>query len=327
MRRREFVTLLGGAALMCPFIVRAQPVSGKVARIGFIGLPSADSLPKRTEAFQAGLKNLGYREGHDLIVEYRWAESKYDRLPALLSEMIAMKVEVIVTHGTPGAMAAKQATSTIPIVVAVVGDAVALGLVDSLSRPGGNVTGLTFFQPELNAKRLEFLKETMPELRDVGVLVNPGNRLNEAVMPQLAKGADKLGLKLYQFNARSPADFETTFGEMKAKEVRAFVVVDDAMLISNAKLIAALAIKHGLPSSGFLDYAGAGGLIAYGVDFPDMFRRSASYVDRILRGAKPADLPVEQATRFETILNLGTAKKIGRLVPPSLLLRADQVID
>jgi len=326
MRRRDFIAIVSGAAAW-PIVASAQPATTKIPRIGFIGLPSADSLPQRTAAFQAGLKQLGYHEGQDLIVEYRWADSKYDRLPALFAEMIALKVDVIVTHGTPGAIAAKQATSTTPIVIAVVGDAVASGVVESLARPGGNVTGLTFFQPELNAKRLEVLKEAMPALTDVGVLLNPGNPMNEPVLPQVARVAETLGLKLYQFHAQSPGDFETTFAEMKARQVRAFVVFDDAMLIGNARSIAELAITHGLASCGFLDYAGAGGLLAYGVDFPDMFRRAASYVDRILKGAKPADLPVEQATRFQTILNLATAKKLGILVSSSLLLRADEVIE
>jgi putative tryptophan/tyrosine transport system substrate-binding protein len=329
MRRRVFVGLLGGAAVtgIWPCAGRAQSSPARVPRIGFLGLPAADSLPKRTEAFRLGLRVLGYHEGQDLLVEYRWADSKYDRLPALLAELIALKVDVIVTHGTPGVMAAKQATSTIPIVIAVVGDAVASGLVASLARPGGNVTGLTFFQPELNAKRLELLKETLPDLMDVGVLLNPANQMNEPVLPQVSQVAQSLGIKLHQFNARAPGEFEAAFADMKAKHVRAFVVFDDAMLIGNAKLIAALALKHGLYSCGFLDYATAGGLMAYGVDFPDMFRRAAIYVDKILKGIKPADLPVEQATRFQTILNLATAKGLGLNVPSSLLLRADEVIE
>jgi putative ABC transport system substrate-binding protein len=328
MRRREFITLLGGAAAAgWPLASRAQQPSGKVFRIGFLGLPSADSLPKRTEAFRAGLRDLGYREGRDVVIEYRWADSKYDRLPALLAELIDLNVDVIVTHGTPGIMAAKQATSTIPIVIAVVGDAVASGLVASLARPGGNVTGLTFFQPELNAKRLELLKETLPELMDVGVLLNPANQMNEPVLPQVAQVAHSLKLSLHQFNARGPEEFEGAFAAMEAKHVRALVVFDDAMLIGNASAVAALALKRGVLSCGFLDYAAAGGLMAYGVDFPDMFRRAATYVDKILKGTKPADLPVEQATKFSTILNLATAKALGLNVPSSLLLRADEVIE
>jgi putative ABC transport system substrate-binding protein len=257
MKRRAFVGLLAGAVatVIRPRASRAQPV--KVPRVGFLGLPSADSLPKRTDAFRAGLRELGYHEGQDLIVEYRWANSSYDRLPALLAELIGLKVDVIVTHGTPGVMAAKRATSTIPIVIAVVGDAVASGLVAGLAHPGGNVTGLTFFQPELNAKRLELLKETMPDLTDVGVLLNPSNQMNEPVLPQVAQVAETLKLRLHQFNARNPGEFEAAFAAMADKRVRAFVVFDDAMLIGNAGAIAGLALKHGLCSCGFIDYAAA----------------------------------------------------------------------
>ena len=285
-------------------------------------MPAADGLPKRTEAFRAGLRDLGYQEGRDVVIEYRWADSNYDRLPALMAELINLRVDVIVTHGTPGVMAAKQATSTIPIVIAVVGDAVASGLVASLARPGGNVTGLTFFQPELNAKRLELLKETVPDLTDVGVLLNPANRMNEPVLPQVTQVARSLKLELHQFDAREPGEFERAFASMAAKRVRALVVFDDAMLIGNAKTVAALALKHGLYSCGFPEFATAGGL-----NFPDMFRRAATFVDKILKGTKPADLPVEQAARFETILNLATAKALGLNVPSSLLLRADEVIE
>jgi putative ABC transport system substrate-binding protein len=326
MRRRQFVGLLGGAALAgWPRAGRAE--TGKIARVGFVGLPGADSLPQRTEAFRGGMHDLGYQEGHNVIIEYRWADSDYNRLPALLAELIDLKMDVIVTHGTPGAMAAKQATSTVPIVIAVVGDAVASGVVASLAHPGGNVTGLTFFQPELNAKRLELLKETIPDLMDVGVLLNPSNPMNAPVLPMVSGVAQTLKLRLNQFNASSPGDFEGALAAMNQKGVRAFVVFDDAMLIGKAQTLAGLALKHRLASCGFLDYAPAGGLIAYGVDFPDMFRRSAAYVDKILKGAKPADLPVEQATRFATILNMVTAKGLGLAVPSSLLLRADQVIE
>jgi putative ABC transport system substrate-binding protein len=327
MKRRDFIGAAAGAAVIAIWPRAGRAQSSKLPRIGFLGLPSADSLPKRTEAFRTGLRDLGYHEGRDLIVEYRWADSHYDRLPALLAELIALNVDVIVTHGTPGGTAARQATSTIPIVIAVVGDAVASGLVASLARPGGNVTGLTFFQPELSAKWLELLKETVPDLVDIGVLLNPGNQMNEPVLPRVAQAAQSLGLRLHQFNARQSDDFQAAFADMTAKQVRAFVVFDDAMLLANAKTIAALAIEHGLYSCGFPDYAAAGGLMAYGVDFPDMFRRSATYVDKILKGTKPADLPVEQATRFQTILNLKTAKALGLNIPESFLLRADEVLE
>jgi putative ABC transport system substrate-binding protein len=329
MKRREFVGLLGGAAAttVWPQTSRAQQSSNKIFRVGFLGLPSADSLPERTEAFRAGLRDLGYEEGRNVVIEYRWADSHYERLPALFAELINFNVDVIVTHGTPGVMAAKRATSTIPIIIAVVADAVASGLVASLARPSGNVTGLTFFAPELNAKRLELLKETVPDLSDVGLLLNPGNEMNGPVLPQVAQVAHALKLELHRFDVRGPDEFEAAFVDMTAKHVRAFVVLDDAMLIGNAKAVAALALKYGRYSCGFLDFAAAGGLLAYGVDFPDMFRRAATYVDKVLKGGKPADLPVEQATKFATILNLATAKTLGLNVPSSVLLRADQVIE
>ena len=327
MERRRFIAIFAGMAALMPLSLRAQVATAKVFRIGFLGLPSADSLPKRTEAFRAGLRDLGYQEGKDIVIEYRWADSHYERLPALLAELINLNVDVIVTHGTPGITAAKAATSKIPIVIATVGDPVQSGLVASLARPGGNVTGLSFFQPELAAKRLELLKETVPDLTDVGVLLNPANQMNEPVLPQVAQVAQSLKLELHQFDARQPDDFEGAFAAMTAKRVRGLVVLDDAMLLGNAKAVAALALKHGVYSCGFLDYAAAGGLLAYGVDFPDMFRRSATYVDKILKGAKVTDLPIEQATKFSTILNLSTAKALGLSVPSSLLLRADEVIE
>ena len=327
MQRREFITIIGGAAVIMPLSARAQLAPTKAFRVGFLGLTSADGLPERTKAFRGGLRDLGYQEGKDIVVEYRWADSHYERLPALMAELINLNVDVIVTHGTPGVTAAKQATSTIPIVMAVVGDAVASGLVASLARPGGNVTGLTFFQPELAAKRLELLKEMVPDLTDVGVLLNPSNRMNEPAMPQLAQVAQSLKLELQHFDVRGPWEFEGAFAAMTARRVRALVVLDDSMLLDNAAAVAALALKHSLYSCGFLDYAAAGGLLAYGVDFPDMFRRAATYVDKILKGTKPADLPVEQSTKFSTILNLSTAKTLGLNVPSSLLLRANEVIE
>jgi putative ABC transport system substrate-binding protein len=327
MQRREFITLLGGAAVAWPVVARAQQPSAKVFRIGFLGLPTADSLPKRPEAFRAGLRDLGYQEGRDFVIEYRWADGNYDRLPALLADLIDLKVDVIVTHGTPGVLAAKKATSTIPIVMAVVGDALGSGLVSSLARPGGNVTGLTFFQPELIAKRLELLKETMPDLTDVGMLLNSANPMNEPILPQVTQVAQALKLKLHQFDIRKPAEFEGAFAAMAAKRVSGLVVFDDAVLLANAPAVAALALKQRLPSCGWTDFAVDGGLMAYGVNFPDMFRRAATFVDKILKGAKPSDLPVERSTKFELVINLNTAKALGVTVPYPLLARADEVIE
>ena len=345
MRRREFITLLGGAlcsgragpswrlaplggaATAWPLTALAQTTPAKILRVGFVGTSTASSLPERLDAFRASLRDLGYQEGRNLVVEYRWADGDYARLPALFADLVRLKVDVIVTHGTPGVMAAKQATATTPIVIAVVGDAVASGLVPNLARPGGNVTGLTFFQPELIAKRLELLKEAMPGLNDVGMMLNSANRMNEAVLPQVAHTAQALKLTLHQFDVRAPAQFESSFAALAEKRLRALVVFDDAVLLSHARPLAALALKHRIAAVGWLDFALDDGLLAYGVNFPDMFRRAATYVDKIFKGAHPGDLPVERATKFETILNLKTAKILGLEMPPSLLLRADQVIE
>jgi putative tryptophan/tyrosine transport system substrate-binding protein len=323
--RRKFLATLGGAAAW-PLAVRAQQAT-KAYRIGFVGMPSADSLPQRTEAFRAGLRELGYQEGRNIVIQYVWADGQYERLPALFAEMVRLNVDVIVTHGTPAALAAKQVTDRIPIVMAVVGDAEASGLVASLARPGGNVTGLTFFNPELSAKRLELLKETIPGLTDVGVLLNSENPINEPVIPVMARTAEALKLKLHQFGVREPAEFEAAFDEMGAKRIGALVILDDAILIANAPALAQIALRKHLPSSGWPDYAVAGGLLSYGVNFPDMFRRAAAFVDKILKGAKPGDLPVERATKFETIVNLKTARAINIDLPTSILLRADEVIE
>ena len=325
-KRRNFLTLLGGAAIAWPLAARAQSM-GKVFRIGFVGLPTADSLPKRPEAFRAGLRDLGYQEGRNVVIEYRWADGHYERLPALFAEMIALKVDVLVTHGTPGGLAAKQATTTIPIVFATAGDAVASGLVASLARPGGNVTGSTYFVPELSAKQLELLKETIPGLTDVGVLMNPANPMNEPAVPAMRRTADALKLELHQFGVRGPKELESAFSAMTAKRVGAVIVLDDTTLIANGSVIAEIALRHRLPASGWPDFAVAGGLVSYGINHPDMFRRAATFVDKIFKGSKPAEIPVERAAKFATIINLKTAKALGIDMPTSLLLRADEVIE
>jgi putative ABC transport system substrate-binding protein len=241
--------------------------------------------------------------------------------------MVRLNVDAIVTHGTPAALAAKQVTNTIPIVMAAIADAEASGVVASLARPGGNVTGLTFFNPELAAKRLELLKETLPGLTDVGILLNPVNPMNEPIIPAMRSTAESLQLKLSRFGAREPGEFEAAFTEMAAKRVGAVVIIDDATLIANAPALAQIALRNRLPSSGWPDYAVAGGLLSYGINFPDMFRRAATFVDKILKGAKPSDLPVERSTKFGTIVNLKTAKALGIEVSTSILLRADEVIE
>jgi ABC-type uncharacterized transport system substrate-binding protein len=324
MRRREFITFLGGAASW-PLTARAQD-SGKLFRIGFLGSTSANGLRERTKAFRDGLRALGHEEERDIVIESRWADGHYERLPELVAELIASKVDVIVTHGTPGALAAKQATTTIPIVVAVVGDALNSGVVSNLTKPEANLTGSTFFGPELAAKRLEILKEAMPNLLTVGVLTNLANPMNEPIMPQMREVASLRKLTLRQYDARSSSDFDGVISAMKA-DVGAFVLLDDSMLIDNAAAIGKLALNHDLPSIGFPAYAEADGLLGFGIDFPEIFRRAATFVDKIIKGAKPADLPFERATKFETVVNLKTAKAIGIELPTSVLLRADQVIE
>ena len=326
MRRREFVTLLGGAAAW-PLAARAQQPAAKVFRIGYLGLTTADSLPKRPEAFRAGLRDLGYQEGRDFVIEYRWADNNYDRLPTLLADLVRLNVDVIVTHGTPGSLAAKKATTKIPVVFAVVGDALGSGIVSSLARPEANVTGSTYFNPELAAKRLELLKEAMPGLTNVGILLNLANPMNEPILPKMSLVAQSLRLGLHQFDVRAPTEFEKAFAAMAAKRVGALVVIDDPVLLSNAPALAALALKQRLPSCGWPDFAIDGGLMAYGVDFLILFRRAATFVDKILKGAKPSNLPVERATKFETIINLKTAKVLGLEIPYNLVARADDVIE
>ena len=327
MKRREFITVLGGVTLGWPLVARAQQAD-KVHRIGYLSLGSPAAEATRFNAFRAGLAALGYVEGKNLVIETRWLEGgKYDQLAELAAQLVDLKVDVIVTYATPGVSAAKRATTTIPIVFATVGDAVAVGVVSSLARPGGNVTGTTYFLPELATKRLELLKEGIPDLVQAGVLFNPANPAAEPVLSAMRLTAQSLKVELSEFGVREVTDLEGAFAAMAAKPVGAFVVTEDPMLIYNTEASAKLALKYRLASCGFPEFAQAGGLVAYGIDFPEMWRHAATFVDKILKGAKPAELPVEQATNFVTVLNLKTAQAIGVEVPTSLLLRADQVIE
>ncbi|PYN73167.1 MAG: hypothetical protein DMD96_33095 [Candidatus Rokuibacteriota bacterium] len=304
----------------------AQPQSGKVYRIGLLGAHSHSVHAKGVEALRAGLGDLGYVESKNIVIESRWAEGKYDRLPDLVAELVALKVDVIVTTGgTPPALAAKQATTTIPIVTTGVGDAVGTGIVASLARPGGNITGLTDSVPELAAKRLELLKLAAPRAGRVAVLVNPVNR-TQTGLGLLESTARSLKLELQRVEIRRPDELERAFSNMGQSRVDAVLVSQDALFNANVRLIADLAAKKRLPSSGTKDFAEAGGVIGYGWDVSDNNRRAALFVVKILRGTKPADLPVEQPTKFELVINLKTAKALGLTIPQTLLLRADQVI-
>ena len=327
MKRREFIRLLGSAATSWPLAARAQQAD-KVYRIGYLSLGSPAAEATRFNAFRAGLAALGYAEGKNLVIETRWLEGgKYDQLAELAAQLVDLKVDVIVTYTTPGVLAAKRATTTIPIVMAVVADALASGLVSSLARPGGNVTGMTYFVPELAAKRLELLKDSVPSLLQAGVLFNSANPSHEPVLSAMRLTAQALKLELAKFAVREVADLEGTFAAMAAKPVGAVVITEDPILIYNAEAGAKLALRYRLASCGFIEFAQAGGFVGYGVDYLDMWRYAATFVDKILKGAKTADLPVERATKFVTIVNLKTAKAIGVEVPTSLLLRADQVVE
>ena len=321
MERRTFALGLLGA----PLAARGQQ-SAKVARIGFLGTQSVSSLTSWVEALRAGLRERGYVDGVNIVIDYRCAEGNYDRLPELAAELVRLKVDVLVTHATPGTRAAKQATTTIPIVMAVSGDAVATGLIASLNQPSGNITGSTFFNPELCAKRLEILKETLPRAKRVALLLNPDNLMNAPNLQATELTAKSLMFDLQQFEARRPDEFENAFSAMVTKGVDAVALIDDPMLIANIKVIADLASKRRLPSIGFLELAETGGLVGYGVNFAETFHRAAYFVDRILKGAKPPDLPVERATKFVLIINREAAKALGLTIPQSMLARADKVI-
>jgi putative tryptophan/tyrosine transport system substrate-binding protein len=326
MKRREFITLLGGAAAW-PLPVRAQQ-RAKVAHIGYLGLVSASWHTPRVTAFRAGLRDLGYAEGKDIVIEFRWAEGRYDQLPALAAELVRLDVDVIVTHTVPGAIAAKQATSTIPIVITAASDLLAFGLVESLARPGGNLTGLSFFNAELVAKRLELLKELAPSLAKAAVLLNADNPAGrQLILRELEPTAKALKVELLTFEARGPGDFEGVFAAMVSQQIGAAVLHEDPMLNANTKAIVDILARHRLLTCGFPEFAAAGGLMAYGINLPEMDRRAAVFVDKILKGAKPTDLPVERATKFTTIVNLRTARAMGIEMPTSILLRADEVIE
>jgi putative tryptophan/tyrosine transport system substrate-binding protein len=322
IERRKFLAALGGAA--------AWPLAGRAQQamrvVGFLGGAAPAGYAVLIEAFRSGLRDHGYIEGQNIRIEYRWAQTQYENLPALAADLVRRKVDVIVTQGTPAALAAKQATTTIPIVMAIVGDPVESGIVASYSRPGGNITGSSFFFPEINAKRLELMKSLMPGLKRAGVLMNPDNLAMISVLRAMGEVAKAMDVKLQHVEVRRPDELELAFAQAKL-QIEAHTVIDEGLLVANSKRIAELAIRNRLPGVGFREYCEAGGLAAYGVNFPHIWRRGAVFVDKILKGAKPADLPIEQATRFEFIINLRAARSFGLEVPPTLLARADEVIE
>jgi putative ABC transport system substrate-binding protein len=317
-------------ALVSCSAATAADTAGRVYKIGFLGQTSAADLSRQTGALRQGLRDLGYEEGRNLAIEYRWAERKLDRLPSLAAELVALKVDIIVTHGSPGSRAAKQATATIPIVIAVIGDPVANGLVASLSRPGGNITGLVLQEFETTVKWFELLKQVVPKASRIGWLDVPGIEQTETATAWRQKedgAARSLGLDIERVTVREMNDLHQAFAVLAQRPVDAVVVPNTSLLNPLGTQIADLGGKHQLPTIGSSVFARAGGLLAYGPDAADMYRRAAGYVDSILKGAKPADLPMEGPPKFELIVNLKTAQALGLTIPPAILARADQRID
>ncbi len=302
--------------------------SRRPVRLGILGATTAAGFASQWDAFKAALRQLGWVEGRDLLIEARFADNQPDRLPVLAAELVALKVDLIVTHGIPGTRAAKGATATVPILMASVADPVAAGLVDSFARPGGNVTGIAFLAQELAAKRLQLLKEALPGLQRAAVLSNSRNAAySDAMFDAMQAAAATLQVQLQRFDAPDPAQYEAVFAQMVARRQEAVVVTEEATFIAQAGRLAALAQQKRLPSVGNKEYAQAGGLIGYGANRDAIFRRAGLMADKLLRGAKPADLPVEQPIEFELVLNARTAQAVGAVLPGPLRLRADSVIE
>jgi putative tryptophan/tyrosine transport system substrate-binding protein len=326
MRRREFITLLGGAAAAWPLTAQAQQ-STKIPRVGLLSTFSPSETMPWHQALREGLRHLGWVEGENITVEYRYAESRLDRLPALASDLVRLNVDLIVADTMSPAFAAKNATQTIPVVIASGSDLVASGFAQSLARPGGNITGLDQITPELGG-RLELLKETVPKLSRVVVLWNPQNQTSTRNWNELQDPARQLGLALHSLEVRNADELDKALNVATSARADALAMLPDPVFVANLKRIADFAAKDRLPSIFHLrEFADAGGLITYGPDRSDLFRRAAAYIDKILKGAKPADLPIQLPTKFELVVNLKTAKAIGLELPPTLIARADEVIE
>jgi len=326
MRRRAFLASTVGL-LAAPLAAEAQPPLKKVPRIGLLISETVTGQARRIEALRAGLRDRGYVEGQTIAIEVRAAEGGYERLSSLAAELVRLRVDVIVAFGIKALVAAKTATTTIPIVIPVTSsDPVAMGLVESLARPGGNITGSTTFGPEVMAKRLELLRELGPRVTQVAVLINPANASFGPTLRQMNVTAQSLKVSLQPFEVQTPAEIDGVFGAMAKGRVNAIVVQEDTMFGVNAQAIADLAVRKRLPLAGNRAFAEAGAVIGYGGTDAGLYGRGAYFVDRILKGAKPGDLPIEQSTKFELVINRRTAKALGLTIPPSVLARADEVI-
>jgi putative ABC transport system substrate-binding protein len=328
-RRRFLLTSLAGVLAAPIAAVTAQPRE-KVPRVGYLtaGSHSDQGRQRRFEAFRQGLRELGYVEGQNIAIESRWAEGKDDRYPALAADLIRLKVAVIVAVGGAATKAVQQATRTIPIVMSLVNDPLGSGLVPNLARPGGNVTGISLMAPDLVGKQLGVLKEMIPKVSRVALLRNPANPASAPQLREAETAARALEVRLQTLEARVSQEIDSAFAAMTRERAGALVVLTDSIFTNQRRQIAELAAERRLPAVyGNTEHAEAGGLVAYGANFLDLERRAATYIDRLLKGAKPSDLPFEQPSKFELIINLKTAKALGLTIPPSLLLRADQVIE
>ena len=328
MDRRSLI--LGSLIVFAALRTASAQLTGKVYRIGFLGPANASSWASYITALREGLREFGYEEGKNLVIEYRWAEENLDRLPELASELVGLKVDLIVTDGTPGSRAAKQATTTIPVVMAAVGDPVRSGLVASLARPGGNLTGNSIVEADLMLKRVQLIREIIPSASHLGFFYVIGTQLGavaEAAAIALDDAAGSLGMRVRRFGIREPTDLGSAFATMGKERTDALIVRSDTLLVVHYGEIGRLAVQQRLPTVGSAkQFVEAGGLFAYGVNVVETYRHAAVYVDKILKGAKPADLPVEQPTKYLLTVNLKTAKALGLTIPPSLLRRADAVV-
>jgi putative ABC transport system substrate-binding protein len=327
MKRRAFITLFVGAAAAWPLAVRAQQPMARLPTIGFLGAATPSAWSERVAAFLQRLRELGWTEGRTVVVEYRWAEGRPERFAEIAAEFVRLKVDVIVTAGSTAVIAAKEATSVIPIVIVGAGDPVGTGFITSLPRPGGNVTGLSSQQTDTVGKRLELLRELMPGIRRLAIMGNADNPASVLEMREIREACTALGLEVDVLEIRRTADIVPAFEALK-RGAEALYVAPDPLVIANQIRINTLALGARVPTMhGLREYVEAGGLMSYGPNFPNLFRRAAEYADKILRGAKPADLPVEQPTKFDLVINLITAKALGLTLPDSLLARADGVIE
>jgi putative tryptophan/tyrosine transport system substrate-binding protein len=319
------------AGMVAAVLARPRPASAQQTprhvRIGVLATPAAANFASRTDALRAGLQDFGYVENKNVRIEFRSADGPYARLAGLATELIRANVDVIVTAGTPAIRAAKQATRAVPMVIAAVGDAVAGGLVDSLAKPGGNITGATYFAPELAAKQLEILKQAVPHTTRVAVVMNPDNPAMRATLAAVEAAGTTLHLKVEQIAVRKPGDFDAAYGMITRRSLATALIIDDPITIYNVKALADLALRHRLATVGFVEYAQAGGLVGYGVDLNAMWRRAAYFVDRIVRGGNAGEIPMERPVKFDLVINRKTAITLGLIIEPSMLLRAERVIE